>query len=105
MHEIKQYPQDELKFFEETSDIVIKCRHILRWSYVSGYFMAAKTQQEKAEKELFEYQQTTLEEACERTHHLLEADKNKFLNIDEPSRSPFYQYKSHVITAKDSLQK
>jgi len=105
LHEIKQYPQDELKFFEETSDIVIKCRNILRWSYVCVFFMAAKTQQEKAEKELFEYQQTTLEEACERTHQMLECDKTKFLDISDPDRSPFYQYKGNMQTAKESLHK
>ena len=38
LNEIKNYPHSELKFFEECANEIIKCRHVLKWTYVVSYF-------------------------------------------------------------------
>ena len=37
-----------------------------------------------------------LEEACERTHKLMESDINKYLDISVTERSPFFLFKANL---------
>jgi len=37
LNEVKKYPYSELNFFEETSDEIIKCRQVLKWTYVVSF--------------------------------------------------------------------
>ena len=43
LHEIKKYPAKELEFMTEATNEVIRCRQILKWCYVYGYYNNAKT--------------------------------------------------------------
>ena len=66
LHSVKMYPYSELSFFEEASIEIMQCRQVLKWTYAVIYL--EETGMDVAEKELFKFQQTALEEACERTH-------------------------------------
>lgn len=94
LHQVKQYPSSELQFFEACANEVIKCRQILSWTYVVGYY--EEKNMTKAEGNLFKFQQTALEEACEMTHKLLESDLSQFLDSTIIDRSPFYKFKAEV---------
>jgi hypothetical protein len=37
-----------------------------------------------------------LEEACERTHKLMESDINKYLDISATDRTPFFDFKENL---------
>lgn len=39
LHEIKNYPPSELEFLEEAINEVIKCRQVLKYTYVHGFYM------------------------------------------------------------------
>lgn len=51
----------------------------------------------KQQKNLFEHQQTLLEEACELLHEQLEKPLDPFLDPNIPDRTPFFKYKSTLI--------
>jgi hypothetical protein len=38
LNEVKNYPAGELAFFENCADAVIKCRQVLKWTYVVSYY-------------------------------------------------------------------
>jgi ariadne-1 len=65
LHELKHYPQIELEFLYTGVEEIIKCRQVLKYTYCYGYYMKNMTVQQK---NLFEHQQTLLEEACELLH-------------------------------------
>ena len=39
LHEKKNYPVAELQFFIDAANCVARCRQVLRWSYVVGYYI------------------------------------------------------------------
>lgn len=39
LHEIKHYPDAELKFLSNACLTVIKCRNVLKWTYAYGYYL------------------------------------------------------------------
>ncbi len=39
LNQIKNYPPSELEFLDEAINEVIKCRQVLKFTYVYGYFM------------------------------------------------------------------
>jgi len=39
LHRIKSYPVGELEFLLDALDEVIKCRHVLKWTYAFGFFV------------------------------------------------------------------
>ena len=53
LHELKNYPISELKFLEDAVKEVVKCRTVLKWSYVYGYYMDKNTK--KSEREQFDF--------------------------------------------------
>lgn len=57
LHELKNYPNSELEFFQEAANAIVKCRNVLKYTYVTGYFMESKgTTYDKGSIELFKYQ-------------------------------------------------
>ena len=42
LHQVKNYTDGELKFLMESCHEVIKCRSVLKWSYVYGYYAIPK---------------------------------------------------------------
>ena len=49
------------------------------------------------QKNLFEHQQTLLEEACELLHEQIEKPLDPFLDPNIPDRTPFFKYKERLI--------
>lgn len=39
LHDIKKYPLSELEFLEEAINEVIRCRQVLKYTYVFGYYL------------------------------------------------------------------
>jgi len=39
LHDIKKYPLGELEFLEEAINEVIKCRQVLKYTYVYGFYL------------------------------------------------------------------
>jgi len=91
LNQIKHFPLAELEFLREAVDEVIKCRQVLKYTYVYGYYLKSM----KA-KNLFEFMQQDLEKNTEYLHELIEKPLDPFLN-EETNRSPFYQYKGELI--------
>ena len=48
LHSLKNYPADELEFMEKCAHIVLKCRQVLKWTWVINYFSQQKLQEEGA---------------------------------------------------------
>jgi hypothetical protein len=46
-----------------------------------------------------------LEEACERTHKLMESDINKYLDISVTERTPFFLFKANLTNQTAVLKK
>jgi ariadne-1 len=67
----KQYNADP-KVVIDALDLLINCRHVLKYTYVYGYFVASTLP--ATLKELFEYQQANSEGITERLAHALMAD-------------------------------
>lgn len=106
LHEIKGYPAEELTFFEETANVVRDARLVLKWTYAVAYYMKDPNSKEYTQMEidLFNYQQSGLEEATERCVETLEKDISPFLATDATERSPFYHYKSQLMGLMQSLK-
>jgi hypothetical protein len=39
MHQLKNFPLDELKYLEKAVNVVIRCRNVLKYTYALGYFL------------------------------------------------------------------
>lgn len=90
------YPPNEIEFLETSLNVVVRCRQVLKYSYVYGYYNTAMDR-----KSLFEHQQTLLEEACELLHEQIEKPLDPFIDPNIPDRSPFYRYRSNVNNLAD----
>jgi hypothetical protein len=54
--------------------------------------------------DFFHFQQEQLETSCQKTHELMERDLNPFLIDELTDRSPFYKFRSELITHLKALQ-
>ena len=75
LHRVKSYPQNELEFLEEAINEVIRCRQVLKYTYVYGYYLKGGRDQN-----LFEFMQENLEKNCEYLHELIEKPLDPFLD-------------------------
>lgn len=75
----------DLEFIQEALIQVMSCRHVLKYTYVYGFYIT-----DNSSKELFEYLQKNLEEFTDRLHEYIEKDLQQFLDqpkVDEPISS------------------
>ena len=75
LHDIKKYPLQELEFLEEAIIEVIKCRQVLKFTYVYGYYLI-----NPKEVALFQFLQENLEKNCDYLHELIEKPLDPFLD-------------------------
>ena len=40
LHQTKHFPLRELEYFDQAVNEVIRCRHVLKYTYVYGYFLS-----------------------------------------------------------------
>jgi len=99
LHEEKKYPHAELKFLEETAEVIKKCRVILKWTYACRYLVKFSEQEEAR----FLFSQSWLEDNCERAHQLLDTNLNKFIETEDPDRKPFWDFKEDVLNKLTAL--
>ncbi len=66
---LQGYKLGEVSFLRDGIYEVIKCRKVLKWTYVFAYYM-----DEGREKELFEFLQEDLEKNLEYLHELIERE-------------------------------
>ena len=102
LHDIKKIPHGELQFFEICSQIVIRCRQILKWVYAFHYFVEEKW--DKNELERFLFAKKELEEACEATHNVLESPLDIFISTDMVNMKDFYLHKNKIIAKMETLE-
>ena len=75
LHEIKHYPDAELKFLSNACLTVIKCRNVLKWTYAYGYYLdkdVPEAKRDLSHKNMFEHWQTELERFCDELHGIVE---------------------------------
>jgi len=104
LNEVKSYPAGELVFFEQCADAIVKCRQVLKWTYVVSYYSEKHLAKAQAKIQLFKFQQTALEEACEQTHQIMESDLSAYLDINTVDRSPFYKFRAELINKMKILE-
>jgi ariadne-1 len=92
LHDIKQYPIGEVEFLKLAVEQVIRCRRVLKWTYVFGYYLNPGI-----EKNLFEHLQEKLEENTDHLHELVERPLDEYLDVNTTDKSRFYHYKSDLI--------
>lgn len=68
----------DLEFIQETLRQVASCRHVLKYTYVYGFYL-----EKVEEKQLFEYLQKNLEEFTDRLHEYVEKDLMTFVHNNE----------------------
>ena len=92
LNDIKKYPMQELEFLEEAINEVIKCRQVLKYTYVYGFYITNSTEQS-----LFEFLQENLEKNCDFLHELIEKPLDEYLDPNEIDKKAFYNFKSNLI--------
>ena len=92
-----------MAFLTEALNEIIRCRQILKWTYVYGYYLPKTTC--KLEKDLFDMNQTDLEKYCDNLHGLIESPLDKFLDPNILDRSPFFHFKGQAIGLFEALKK
>jgi ariadne-1 len=45
LHDVKKYPMNELEFLEEAVSEVVRCRQVLKFTYVYGYYLQNQKEQ------------------------------------------------------------
>lgn len=76
---------------------------MLKWSYAYGYYTIPKKSKLKLNQ--FEFWQTDLEHFCEKMHMLVEKPLDQFLDPTEIDRSPFYKFRSELISITDATRR
>ena len=94
LHDIKGYPAAELEFLTEGCDAVIKCREILKWTYVYGYYKDKNMPENR--KLLFQQWQSDLEKFCDHLHGLCEKNLDVFMDPNVTDKAPFYHYRGDL---------
>lgn len=92
LQNVKHYPLAELEFLEEAINEVIRCRQVLKYTYVYGYFL-----QNNKEQSLFEFLQENLEKNCDYLHELIEKPLDPYLDENITDKRAFYNFKSDLI--------
>lgn len=92
LHGLKKYPLAELEFLEEAINEVIRCRQVLKYTYVYGFYLKSSN-----EKNLFEFLQENLEKNCDTLHELIEKPLDPYLDSNVVDRKPFYNFKSDLV--------
>ena len=92
LHSVKKYPMNELEFLEEAINEVVRCRQVLKYTYVYGYYL-----NNPKEQSLFEFLQENLEKNCDTLHELIEKPLDPFLDPSIIDRKAFYNFKSDLI--------
>eukprot|EP00349_Pseudokeronopsis_sp_Brazil_P006337 CAMPEP_0202969920 /NCGR_PEP_ID=MMETSP1396-20130829/15821_1 /ASSEMBLY_ACC=CAM_ASM_000872 /TAXON_ID= /ORGANISM="Pseudokeronopsis sp., Strain Brazil" /LENGTH=406 /DNA_ID=CAMNT_0049697995 /DNA_START=211 /DNA_END=1431 /DNA_ORIENTATION=+ len=72
---IKKYPVQELEFLQDAISEIIRCRQVLKFTYVYGFFL-----KDQKEINLFQYLQEQLEKNCDYLHELVEKPLDPFLD-------------------------
>ena len=88
LHDIKNYPPQELDFLEKGCETVIQCHEVLKWTYVYGYYYDKGMTE--ARRNLFTQWQSDLEKYCDHLHGLVEKDLDQYMDPNITDRSPFY---------------
>lgn len=100
LNQIKKYPVQELEFLEEAIHEIIRCRQVLKFTYVYGYYL-----KEEKEIHLFQYLQEQLEKNCDTLHELIEKPLDPYLDEKDLDRSKFYHFKSTLVNFYEITRK
>lgn len=103
LHKVKQYPDSELGFLLDSCKAAIRCRAMLKWSYAYGFYTIPNKTKIKLSQ--FEFWQTDLEHFCEKMHMLVEKPLDEFLDPEVIDRSPFYKFRSELISITDATRR
>ncbi len=99
LHDVKNYPVGELNFLEEAINEVVRCRQVLKYTYVHGYYI-----KNEIELNLFQTMQEMLEKFCEHLHELTEKPLDPFLDPNIIERTPFYRFRDELINYFNSTR-
>ena len=104
---------DECSFLREAAAEVVKCRRVLKWTYVHGYYL-----EDEREKNLFEFMQEDLEKHTEHLHELVEVELEAYLqdakrgkgkvahqSTDRVKKKPFLEYRKEVTSYAATCRK
>ena len=97
-HDILLYDLVEIEFLCKSTEILIECRRVLKWTYAYGFFLI-----NKKEKCLFEFHQADFDRNCEILHELIERDFSEFYLNDK--KNEFFNYKSNLINYADCTKR
>lgn len=103
LNHIKNIPFEELYFLEKAVETIIKCRRILKNTYIFGYYM-----KEVPEKHLFEHNQNLLEKDADQLHEMMEDGRiEKLIQIDnfEEFNKEFTMFKANIINLSTATTK
>jgi hypothetical protein len=90
----------------EATNQVIRCRQILKWCYVYGYYLIVKGNIAKNKEAMFIMNRDNLEGKCDDLNILIEkADYESFLDPENLDRSAFSHWKGKVNGLSDVLNK
>jgi len=100
-HKKMQYLQEteatsaEVKFIQEATQQLLECRLALKYSYIVGYFLP----ENKPTKNLFEYQQESLEKTAEQLSEALEnpEDKLRVVNLSRAAETRIKNFLEAVM--------
>lgn len=92
LNSIKKYPVQELEFLNEAINEIIRCRQVLKYTYVYGYYL-----KNPKEQSLFEFLQENLEKNCDYLHELIEKPLDPFLDENITDKKAFYHFKSDLV--------
>lgn len=95
------YRDKEVKFLDQGALEVIKCRQVLSYTYVVGFF-SSKLMTE-AESKLFKFQQEEMEIICEEVHKLLEQDLSPYVIAEDHNRELFLTFKHELVNKIEVL--
>jgi len=94
LHHLKHYEFNDLIFLEQALTEVIRCRHVLKWTYAYGYFSNLS----KSKRDMFEFSQESLEKYCEHLHGMVEKPLDAYLDPNIADKSPFYRFKGDLVS-------
>ena len=78
---------------------------MLKWTYAYGYYMLGEKKAKPTDKNLFESWQTDLEKYCDALHGMIERNLDEFLDPNITDKSPFFKYKSELVSYSEATKK